>query len=468
MTRTPVRADPRLARLAAVLLVFGTAIVLLAPRRATALPSFARKYQTSCETCHTIFPKLNPFGEAFRRNGYRFPGEDSDYWQGKTVSLGRAAYKKMFPNAVWPGVVQAFAPLSMSFNGQAIIHPDTNATAARADNKTVFNMDSLVEEGHLYAAGSFDEKNTYYAEVTFGGDGSLSVEKAQVLFNDLLGPAHLLNLEVGEAGADVNSFGLHSTYIDDQNVPQVQVTGLYGTQNPWSFNDNHMTLELNGVVAGRFDYSLGLQSGSNIDVRPTENSYVHVGYKIGGARLDGENYTPANPMKPWEEDALTLDLFGYHSNTRLTNAAGVTLQDVATTLGGALRAQWASWELDAGAYGESHSHASDVGSPVDAFVQYDELSWVAFPWLVPAARFEYIAATGDGTTQSTWRIEPGIVGLIRPNLKLRLVGDIEAAHGAPVGGWGDPADGATIVPPSGTAKTGPEVEALVLFLQWGV
>ena len=41
--------------------------------RAEAIPVFSRKYQTSCITCHTIFPQLNPFGEAFRRNGYQFP-----------------------------------------------------------------------------------------------------------------------------------------------------------------------------------------------------------------------------------------------------------------------------------------------------------------------------------------------------------------------------------------------------------
>src|SRR5688572_30206606 len=41
-----------------------------------ALPIFARRYQTSCTTCHAIIPKLNPFGMAFRNNGYRIPGND--------------------------------------------------------------------------------------------------------------------------------------------------------------------------------------------------------------------------------------------------------------------------------------------------------------------------------------------------------------------------------------------------------
>lgn len=33
-----------------------------------AIPPFARKYQTSCQTCRVIVPKLNSFGEAFRLN----------------------------------------------------------------------------------------------------------------------------------------------------------------------------------------------------------------------------------------------------------------------------------------------------------------------------------------------------------------------------------------------------------------
>jgi hypothetical protein len=51
---------------------------ILLAGEAQAVPSFARKYQTSCLTCHTVYPVLNPFGEAFRRNGYRFPQPEGE------------------------------------------------------------------------------------------------------------------------------------------------------------------------------------------------------------------------------------------------------------------------------------------------------------------------------------------------------------------------------------------------------
>ena len=33
---------------------------------ANAIPSFARKYGTSCGTCHVLAPKLNAFGSGFK------------------------------------------------------------------------------------------------------------------------------------------------------------------------------------------------------------------------------------------------------------------------------------------------------------------------------------------------------------------------------------------------------------------
>lgn len=40
---------------------------------ALAIPAFARKYQISCSTCHSPFPRLKPFGEEFAAAGFRMP-----------------------------------------------------------------------------------------------------------------------------------------------------------------------------------------------------------------------------------------------------------------------------------------------------------------------------------------------------------------------------------------------------------
>jgi hypothetical protein len=39
-------------------------------------PQFSRQYNTSCSTCHTVYPKLNDFGQAFQDAGFQFPEGD--------------------------------------------------------------------------------------------------------------------------------------------------------------------------------------------------------------------------------------------------------------------------------------------------------------------------------------------------------------------------------------------------------
>lgn len=45
------------------------------PQTAEAIPAWARRYNTDCQMCHTMLPRLNPMGHKFRRLGYRMPDE---------------------------------------------------------------------------------------------------------------------------------------------------------------------------------------------------------------------------------------------------------------------------------------------------------------------------------------------------------------------------------------------------------
>jgi len=45
-------------------------IMLMVPTSASATSQWARKTGMSCNACHTVFPRLNSFGEKFLRNGY--------------------------------------------------------------------------------------------------------------------------------------------------------------------------------------------------------------------------------------------------------------------------------------------------------------------------------------------------------------------------------------------------------------
>src|SRR5947209_4872498 len=125
---------------------------------AQAIPAFARKYGTSCTTCHTVFPKLAPFGEAFRRNGYRFPGVDSDYIKQDTITLRRSTSGD---TATLPAQV----PLALGFNGDTVFHPVKDSSGGKADNGASIVGAETIAEAHLWAGGSFSEKTTFFAEL---------------------------------------------------------------------------------------------------------------------------------------------------------------------------------------------------------------------------------------------------------------------------------------------------------------
>jgi hypothetical protein len=112
------------------------------------------------------------------------------------------------------------------------------------------------------------------------------------------------------------------------------------------------------------------------------------------------------------------------------------LDDLTYVVGGHARATAGSFELDSGVYNEWHNHATDTGTGVKALAQYDELSYIVYPWFVPAVRLEYLGLSPDGGTRiSDLRVMLGAAFLIRPNLKTTLVGLVEHANGAPAGTW---------------------------------
>lgn len=51
---------------------------------AWALSQWSRKYGVSCTTCHSAFPRLNAYGDAFMQNGYQTPGSEDGDTDGKT------------------------------------------------------------------------------------------------------------------------------------------------------------------------------------------------------------------------------------------------------------------------------------------------------------------------------------------------------------------------------------------------
>ena len=465
----------------------GVCLYVAAPRDALAVPSFARKYQTSCQTCHTIYPVLNPFGEAFRRDGYRFPSQngslDSDAIKANAIALGQQEYEKTFPNSVWPDRIAEAIPLSVMFNGSLPLNlPGSDAKAAAGNT---FTWSGIEAEMHVFGAGAFNDTLTYMTQLTLVKDGTFDIETAYLLWNDIVGPRHLFNLWVGRLWApQLTSFGLHSDYLTDTVMPATTVAGLYsGHSAGYTLGQGHHDgVELSGIAAHRFDYALGwIASSSAVSALPNaEDVYAHIGVKSGGVALDGEGkYGPnvPDPRKPWAEKSVTVDLFAYHGLTRFDNGTGAaaalsgatatpTAQDDRfNAVGAVAHGQLESLIMTAGLQMEHHDrpYAGQPGATAaipgvpdytngTAYLQYDEVDYVVWPWFVPGVRAEYTQTTVAGQSDAQLlRIIPGIAMLARPNIKVVLTGDLEWGKDLPVvGNWG--AAGGALVPAGTDAK----------------
>lgn len=485
------------AALRALLAAITVVVTLAFTREAGAVPAFARKYQTSCTTCHTVYPVLNPFGEAFRRNGYRFPTQngatDSDVTKANVLALGQEEYKKRFPDAVWPASIAQEIPLGVMVNGG--VSMNLPGSDAHDRNGNTFTWDGAVSEFHLFGAGSINDNLTYFTQLTVA-DGGIDIETAYMLWSDIAGPAHMLNLWVGRLMApSLNSWGMHSSYLSDTFAPATPVVALFNPTGTFVLGQGHNDgIELNGVVGHRFDWSLGwLASGAvaNLKAPNAEDVYAHVGVKIGGMSLDGEGVsgvTVANPNKPWAETSLTLDVFGYHGKTVLDNGTGVgtavVQDDEITAVGGTARLSLASLLLTGGVQYEKHGSPfqGTAGTPANppttpdnvngtpdltsahSLVSYGELDYVVWPWFVPGVRVESTSVTrSGGDTASIVRVIPGISMLVRPDVKVILTGTIERAKSlSPTGDWSP--TGATISPNQGESKLQAEqINATVAF-----
>jgi hypothetical protein len=223
---------------------------------------------------------------------------------------------------------------------------------------------------------------------------------------------------------------------------------------------------VNGVLAGRIDYSVGVNAGSSFDTRPSENYYGHIGYKFGGMRLDGEGGSKvSNATRPWEEQAFTIDAFAYRSVNSANFAdpdpavPAIVVLDSATVFGGNLRVQLDSFELNAGVYWENHNHAAADGSGAKLLAPYGEVSYIVEPWFVPAVRVEYASLKPDlGPTVNNLRIVPGIASALRPNMKVVLTAALESASGQPPAGWSALGGIAAPGPNSTSTSVGLELE----------
>lgn len=310
----------------ALVALLAVVTLLAAASPASAIPAFARKYATSCQTCHIAYPKLNSYGEAFRLLGYRLPGETEEQVKQPDTSLGAEAYKRVWPDAVWPGAIPAHVPLALTAEFLVQSDPET-------DYDFIFPS-----EVALVAAGTAGENVSYFGEIGFAQEvedgqteSEASVEHIDFRFIRPLRGSLAFNVKIGSFQPELVSTFDHARRLTVANYDSMfgvrtlelggaaEVGGGHGHGGGGGIALPAIArgFEGYGVVAHRFLWSAGVVNGlepgqDTFDANDRKDVYGRVAYKWGGLAADGANAdTFAASAKNWRESSFRLGVFAY-------------------------------------------------------------------------------------------------------------------------------------------------------------
>src|ERR1035437_398323 len=169
--------------------------------RSYGIPAFSRKYQTSCATCHNDFPELNDFGQAFKKNGFKFPKDDEFFVKEPPVMLGAKAQKEAFPKAIYPGEIPGAIPISFRYSGFASYNSKQPLALGYLPRTDLFTPNTFTFIG----AGSMGQNISWWIDddISTGGSGANGgLGDGYIKFSDLghsLGlPKDTLNVRFGQ------------------------------------------------------------------------------------------------------------------------------------------------------------------------------------------------------------------------------------------------------------------------------
>ena len=425
-------------------------LALLPATRAEAIPAFARKYKTSCQTCHIIFPKLNAFGEAFRLNGYRMPNETEELVKEIPVPLGAPAYKRLWPKAVWPGSISPAVPLAVN-----VLFADVNTSSVNDAGgvDSVKNDFQFPQELNIFGAGTLGDHVSYFTETTFGNnpDGSVDVEieHAHVAFDSPFGPENLFHFRFGKIAPNVVDGFQEMWIMTDAGIDSLFAYDPIGVHGGTGLADEAAGISLPvlatgieayGIAGHRLLYVAGMvngmgdPSGARFDGNNAKDVYARVDYKFGGMGLDGYLGSRNPPSRNWRDNSLRVGVFAYRGdgagiNIDATGLAGAdpalaSIQDLRYLRTGL----YASWFLrDLNVFG-AYLHGTDTLQRLDAdggilgqvspsyHAWFTEGDYVIYPWLVGAYRYETVTPADPGV-QSLRTEVFNISALIRANVK---------------------------------------------------
>jgi hypothetical protein len=431
-------------------IVFFTVLwILVSTPRASAIPAFSRKYQTSCATCHSNYPELNDFGEAFKKNGFKFPKDDETFVKEPPVLLGAKAQKEAFPHAIYPGEIPGSVPVAFRYSGNFTYNSRQPITLGFLPRTDVFVPNTFT----IIGAGSFGENLSFWVDndISAGGSNAAAgLGDGYLKFNDLSHYIHLpkdsVNLRMGQFELDLPFTQARSINLTPYDVySQASIAGLQGTtNNPFAFGIPQRGVEIGGYPHdGNFSWSVALVDGSNNSpaMRNSKDVYVRVSQRFNLERDPGvrKEVQAAGPTGPRDHTSVKFGAFYYYGRNALNMDGSLfsglgTIQEPFYRVGGDFKFRYRKFELyGLGMYGRDQNflviNDGEVNTgfqrttPVTFTGGFAQAEYWVYPWMIAVMRYDFVDSPTDMVNgisrfDTRNRFSPGVQILVRANVKL--------------------------------------------------
>jgi hypothetical protein len=397
-------------------LAVSVAIILMLTESGSALPIFARRFETSCTTCHVVIPKLNAFGIAFRNNGYKIPLNDEGLIKVPDVALGAPAWKQLWPKAVWPGAIPGIPPIAIRVATDVNIRPSAPV-----------NVNFDFPQGlTVYFAGPAGDSFSFFGNVfLLGATNSLFVDRAYGQFR--LVPEtpgqNWLTLKIGRMDTRAEPFSTTFRKITSQNY---NVNDFRSVPSGFAFRDHDAGVEIWGAATGPdnrggLEYAAGVVQGTA--GRPENNNfkdyYWTASYKVGGlgvvgSRSDLQEPPLASP-EGYEETSVLFGGFMYTGKGQPA-IAGVS-EDLLTRTGFKVDI----WLKSLNVYGAFVRGEDELRGVLPRTISTSaimaEADYLVLPWVMPTFRFE---KTNFSDRRNVVLLIPAVTLLVRANVRVLL------------------------------------------------
>lgn len=334
---------------------------------AHAIPAFSRAHKVECTTCHTIYPELNEYGEAFLKNSYVYFGHnkkkefpapaavktpeskpaaaamtisgDGDAAKLAALKAGALGNQETVATATASAAEATATPGATPEKSEGILLsgiPEqlpisfTGAINYGYDTSQVNEFDFAARSIKMHAGGNFREKFGFFATYVayseqppignFNTSQTASNNKTD-LNEFLLSWRHLLdspvNLRIGRMQPKLGLWKTNNKLSVTNNYLPYSYT--VGKESVFKIEQPQDALELNSIIANRVYLAVGLvnRKGQN-----SKEGYGHLSIKVGGIDyLTNEPDIDLNKAESFLDYlTMTFGTYGYYGKNGTANS----------------------------------------------------------------------------------------------------------------------------------------------------